>query len=173
MSFRSSFDSQHVIPALVALSKEARRWKSAKFCLPTNLISILLIELHGPFDCLEEISLEKLEREFKYQCDFSQSGLGADLSTLFLDAPKLVDVTCDFDIPFELPWAQLRLFRYHITSNHMIPYIASIPHLCPQLNDVKAQQWIPDGGTRGTVRPPAGHDAPTVLPHLELANIDL
>ncbi|KAF9008090.1 hypothetical protein BDZ89DRAFT_1079179, partial [Hymenopellis radicata] len=156
---------KHIVPALVALSKETRRWKSAKFCIPTSL--------DGPFDCLEEIWLEKLEREFKSQYDFSEKGVGVDLSTLFLDAPKLVDVVCDFDIPFQLPWAQLRLFRYHITSNRMIPYITSIPHLCPQLKVFKAQQWIADGGTQGTITPPAGHAGPAILPHLELTNVGL
>ncbi|KAF9016751.1 hypothetical protein BDZ89DRAFT_1075353 [Hymenopellis radicata] len=178
-SFRSllpSSDSaplKHIIPALVALSKETRRWRSAKFCIPTNVIAILLVELDGPFNCLEEIWLEKLEREFKSQYDFSEKGVGVDLSTLFLDAPKIVDVMCDFDIPFQLPWAQLRLFRYHITSNRMIPYITSIPHLCPQLKVFKAQQWIADRGTLGTITPPAGHAGPAILPHLELANVGL
>ncbi|KAF9016732.1 hypothetical protein BDZ89DRAFT_397290 [Hymenopellis radicata] len=175
-SFRSllpladSAPLKHVVPAIVALSKETRRWKSAKFCIPTNVTAILLVELNGPFDCLEEIWLEKLEREFKSQYDFSENSVGVDLSTLFLDAPKLIDVTCDFDIPFQLPWAQLRLFRYHITSNRMIPYIASIPHLCPQLKTFKAQQWTTDGGTQGTITPPAGH---SILPRLEVAGIDL
>ncbi|KAF9013705.1 hypothetical protein BDZ89DRAFT_1076882 [Hymenopellis radicata] len=178
-SFRSllpSSDSaplKHIVPALVALCKETRRWKSAKFCIPTSVTAILLIELDGPFDCLEEIWLEKLEREFKSQYDFSEKGVGVDLSTLFLDTPKLIDVVCNFDIPFQLPWAQLRLFRYHITSNRMIPYITSIAHLCPQLEVFKAQQWTADGGTEGTITPPAGHAGPAILPHLELADIGL
>ncbi|KAF9022283.1 hypothetical protein BDZ89DRAFT_1163324 [Hymenopellis radicata] len=174
-SFRSllpltdSAPLKHIVPALVALCKETWRWKSAKFCIPTNVTAILLAELDGPFDCLEEIWLEKLEREFKSHYAFSEEVAGVNLPTLFLDAPKLVDMMCDFDIPFQLPWAQLRTVTYHITSNTMIPYITTIPHLCPQLRKFKAQQWTNDG-IHGMVTPSADH---SILPHLEIANIDL
>ncbi|KAF9002381.1 hypothetical protein BDZ89DRAFT_1169770 [Hymenopellis radicata] len=164
----SSESAPFIIPALVALSKETRRWKSAKFCIPTDLTAVLLVELDGPFDCLEEIWLEMLKRDFKSQYDFSEKSLGVDLSTLFLDAPKLVDMTCDFDIPFQLPWAQLRTFSIHVTSNHMIPYIIVIPRLCPQLEHFKAQRWTNNDGILGTITFPAGQ---LILPRLEFASI--
>ncbi|KAF8876234.1 hypothetical protein CPB85DRAFT_1344997 [Mucidula mucida] len=155
-----------IVPALAALCKEAWRWKSAKIRIPTNVTAILLAELEGPFDCLEEIWLEKLEREFKSLYNFSEE---VDSTTLFLDAPKLVEMSCEFDIPFQLPWSQLRTVRYHITSNSMIPYITTIPHLCPQLRIFQAQQWTNDGA-QGTVTLPANH---SILPHLKTTNVDL